>query len=331
MINIKNDIDFNNNIEKIIQITENQIAVKFSNPSMEVGGDNPFQTILCGFNNEDEYEYDSLIFVPMIEQYYHNFFEIFSRVLLLREHGEDVKVVLVREDKIEDGLFYSLMRDHEKAERNAAHLKDFFEFSGIDFICINNEDLKNIKCKSTFAFFSFVDERKDERDMIGNQSIVKDGRYYSIGCFLYNLRRHIFLENVEILRRFFPKYVMQKGYKIFISRSKATVRKYEQEGEFEKIAKDLGYVVVHLEDLSLLEQVAMIQSASHIICPYGSALVNVTLCTNQKVLSVNYTPDYFVGTYEAFMSEYGIKYKAVQINPEEPISIIKDIILDWEN
>lgn len=331
MININHEIDISSNIKSILEISENQIAVKISNPLVEVEDVvSPFMVSLCGFHNSPAPEQETIIFIPLIEQYFHNFFEVFSRLMLLKEKGENFKVALVRDDEIQNGIFLSLIKNHPGAVRNAVHVKDFFIYKDIEFICVSSEEAKNMSAAHTFLFF--YKDKKTEKDISRRKhTIFYKESPYGLTKFLDFMTHLVFLENVDILRKSFPQYAMQDQYKIFISRSKAKDRRYEQEKDFEKMVIDLGYKIVHLEDINIIDQVALVQSASHIICPYGSALVNASLSSNTKILSVNYTPEYHVPHYDYFINKYSLDYTQIDLLPSDPILSIKDIILNWEN
>ena len=326
MIYIKQNLDVSCNVDQIIDISENQIAVKIKNPILKTEDSENTLVYVSGFRYQDVWDYDSLVFIPLVEQYFHNFFEIFSKILMLKNRGEKFKVVLVSHHDIKDNIFLSLLRNHPEAKLNSAHLKDFFEYQGIDIICVNNEDLGQIRCKYTYLFFHMFDF-SDYKEF--NVFYYNDKKYM-ISKFLHYLHNKIFIENLEVLRNVLPKYLSKPKSKIFISRSKAQDRKYAQENALENIVVELGYKIVHLEDINFLDQVELVQSSSHIICPYGSALVNATLCTDSKILSINYTPGYYVGTYEAAFEKYKIEYKAINLAPEDSILSIKDIIISWE-
>jgi hypothetical protein len=326
LIYAKKGLEINHMVEEVIDISENQIALKIKNPILKAQNKYNTSVFISGFRKEDVYEYESLIFIPLAEQYYHNFFEIFSRIIMLKNKGEKFKVVLVSHHKIEDGIFVSLLRNHPKAKLNSAHLKDFFEYQGIDIICVNNKDLGLIRCRNTYLFFHLFDF-SDFKEL---NVFYYNNKKYLVSRFLNYMHKNIFLENVESLRGSLKKYQIESKSKIFISRSKAEDRKYSQEKDLESMATDLGYSIVHLEDINFLDQVKLVQSSSHIICPYGSALVNASLCTDSKILSINYTPGYYVGTYEEAFKKYRIDYTGIQINPESAILGIKDFIIKWE-
>lgn len=331
MININKDIDITSNMESIIEISENQIAVKISNPLVEVEDiENPFMVSLSGFHSSTTPDHETVIFIPLIEQYFHNFFEVFSRLMLLKEKGESFKVVLVRDDEMKNGMFFSLIRNHPGAVRNAVHLKDFFNYKDIDFICVSSEEAKSMNVSNTFLFF-YSDQKTAKEISARKHTIVYNEKPYGLTKFLNFMTDLVFLENVDILRKSFPRYAVQDQYKIFISRSKAKDRKYEQEKDFEQMVSDLGYKVVHLEDINIIDQVALIQSASHIICPYGSALVNASLCSDTKILSVSYTPGYHVHHYDCFINQYGLDYTQIDLLPTDSILSIKDVVVNWEN
>ena len=91
-----------------------------------------------------------------------------------------------------------------------------------------------------------------------------------------------------------------------------------------------GYRIVHLEDLDLMEQIKTVQESSRIVCLYGSALVNTSLCSKDtKILAINYTPGYFVNYTLAF-DNYKIPYTQIDVSLDDTMEEIEKLILSWE-
>ncbi len=96
--------------------------------------------------------------------------------------------------------------------------------------------------------------------------------YVTLGCLLPPDKWVI-----EWLR---TKMLMRQNHSrqmIFISRSKANYRRLMCEVELlEKLPSD--FLVLHLEKMSLDEQIEAFQSASVVISPHGAGLTNLTWC-----------------------------------------------------
>ena len=80
--------------------------------------------------------------------------------------------------------------------------------------------------------------------------------------------------------------------KIYISRAKAKSRQLINELEVSKLLETKGFKTVFLEELSVLEQVAIFASAEVIVAPHGSGLTNLVFCSpNTKIIEL-FSPNY---------------------------------------
>lgn len=66
--------------------------------------------------------------------------------------------------------------------------------------------------------------------------------------------------------------------KIFISRSKASYRRMLNEADLTTLLEKRGFLTVHLEALSVVEQIALFQNADHIVASHGAGLTNLFFC-----------------------------------------------------
>jgi hypothetical protein len=248
---------------------------------------------------------DSVIAFPIIPQYFHNFFEIFTKTLILKIKNESFKVVLVHTEEKQEGVFYSLIRDHPKATCNAAHLKEFFDWAGIEFICLTPQELEESRFEFAYLFYNptvyGLDRSKTHNDKV-----------YELSHFLKVPDAHIVAQDVELLRDLLPKYHSKPNNKIYISRKKALDRKYKFEHELSVLLVSLGYREIFFEDMTFLEQLKEVQEASHIVCEYGSALVNCGMVSEPTtVLSINHVEGYYVPTYQEVFNKFGINHTGV--------------------
>ena len=80
--------------------------------------------------------------------------------------------------------------------------------------------------------------------------------------------------------------------KIYISRAKAKNRQLINELEVSNLLETQGFKTVFLEELSVLEQVAIFASAEVIVAPHGSGLTNLVFCSpNTKIIEL-FSPNY---------------------------------------
>lgn len=96
--------------------------------------------------------------------------------------------------------------------------------------------------------------------------------------------------------------------RIYISRTLAKNRKLLNETDIEKIAAIWGFTVVHLENMSLSEQVTTFQAAEYILAPHGAGLTNLVFCNNLRCL-IEIMPDsYHVRGFENICRAIGANY-----------------------
>lgn len=81
--------------------------------------------------------------------------------------------------------------------------------------------------------------------------------------------------------------------KLFLSRSRWELRQREfsDRAKVDELMAQRGYAVIHPEDLSTSQQIALMQSARVVIGEDGSALHNVAFCRRGAVLGVLSTPE----------------------------------------
>lgn len=84
-------------------------------------------------------------------------------------------------------------------------------------------------------------------------------------------------DSIFWLREFvFTKFsTVSKTKKIFISREKVTTRRIFEENKLIENLSELGFEKVVLEDLTVLEQIDVFRSATHVISTHGAALTNM--------------------------------------------------------
>lgn len=276
----------------------------------------PFQPKLMG--HHDTPNKTAVLVFPLIPQYFHNFFEIFTKILILKELQQDFKLVLIHPETKENGVFPSLIRGHAEATCNAAHIKDFTDLVGVEIICLNPDEF--LKSKFGHVFLSYMTPGyggSDAKQELG-------GSIFELYHFLKVPFSDILVKDISLIRNLFPTQTPTPNNKIFISRKKAWDRKYEHQGELELLMNRAGYRSVLLEDLSLIEQINVVQTASHIVCEYGSALVNCGLLgAETKVFSINHTRGYYVDPYHAIFRHYGVNHTGISVaGQEDPLNAV---------
>ena len=328
-------------IEKIIELGDKELAIKVNNPRLGLHDFHvlPFHSHIESFyeSDLDEYDEESVIIFPLIPQYFHNMYEIFIKILKLKESGEKFKVIFLfgANAKKSNGIFDFMLRKEDGAP-NAAHVYDFFKhIKDVEFACYDIVEFLNIKIKSAYLYFDSAYYGYDKKEDRYNDIVYPyNGKNFEINHFLKVPSHLLFAENSKILRDSFPKNNVVKGKKIYISRLLANDRKFIKEKELETFMKDLGYEIVFLENMAMLDQIKMVQQSEKIVCLYGSALVNCcTFCTSENsILSINTTKNYNIDIYHLNASQFNIPFVKHDINNSDEIEEfenLKQFIVEW--
>jgi tetratricopeptide (TPR) repeat protein len=87
------------------------------------------------------------------------------------------------------------------------------------------------------------------------------------------------------------------NHRIYISRKNAKTRRILNEDEVIEFLEKLGFNIVTLESMSVLEQAALLANASVVIAPHGSGLTNLVFCQpGTKVIEI-LSPNYVYHCY----------------------------------
>ncbi|WP_418038003.1 glycosyltransferase family 61 protein [Paenibacillus xylanilyticus] len=85
--------------------------------------------------------------------------------------------------------------------------------------------------------------------------------------------------------------------RIFISRSKASVRHIINEGEVVRLLEAYGFILVCLEDWSIAQQIQLFASAKAIVSPHGAGLSNLAFCEKGTLVVEIFHIRHVVPTY----------------------------------
>lgn len=94
---------------------------------------------------------------------------------------------------------------------------------------------------------------------------------------------------IEFLQQIKPVLSKVKNYsqRIFISRKKAHWRRVINENEVFVALQKLGFVRIFLEDLSIFDQISLMENAQFIVSTHGAGLTNLAFCKpNTSVLEI---------------------------------------------
>ena len=106
---------------------------------------------------------------------------------------------------------------------------------------------------------------------------------------------------IEFLRQtFLPQVSLAKtssAQKIYVSRAKAKSRQLVNEAEVARLLASYGFKTIFLEEMSVLEQIAIFANAETIVTPHGSGLTNLVFCSpDTKVIEI-FSPNYIRTDY----------------------------------
>ncbi|MEL6438742.1 MAG: tetratricopeptide repeat protein [Cyanobacteria bacterium J06621_8] len=85
--------------------------------------------------------------------------------------------------------------------------------------------------------------------------------------------------------------------KIYVSRARAKNRQLINESEVREFLTSQGFQTVFLEEMSVLEQVALFNNAEVIVAPHGSGLTNIVFCSPQTKVVELFSPNYLRTDY----------------------------------
>lgn len=305
------------NVVNVVEINESEIAIEVANPifSFRNSYGVPFQPTVTSYSSYSNQNRAVLVF-PVIPQYFHNFLEIFPKILNLKDQKNFTVVLVYPGEKNEDGVFNSLIHANPKAESNASHIKDFLDFVGVDYVCLSPDELLASRFSSVFLYYD------DSNYLINDPSYFFNGKPYKISHFLQVPKIHILRKNVNLIRSLFTQSGLISGKKLFVSRKKTMDRPYVYVNEMESLMKDLGYKITYFEDMRWIDQVKEVMSSENVVCQYGSALVNCMFMDKvSSVKAIKYVEGYEVYVYADILNSLGVKYEEFFIDSQVPPSI----------
>lgn len=106
--------------------------------------------------------------------------------------------------------------------------------------------------------------------------------------------------------------------RIYVSRSRAAYRKVANESQVVEMLSRYGFTSIILEELSFLEQVAVLRSAKVVVAPHGAGLTNLVWCdTKTKVLEI-FSRDYVNVCFWSLCQEADLDYYYILGDGEDP-------------
>ncbi|MGF1987031.1 MAG: glycosyltransferase family 61 protein [Nostoc sp. ZfuVER08] len=99
-----------------------------------------------------------------------------------------------------------------------------------------------------------------------------------------------------------------KGKFLYISRSRAAVRRVINEDELVYFLKKFGFEVMFLEKMSVAEQASVLSSASVIVAPHGAGLSNLVFCSPRTKIIEFFSPNYVNACYWVLSNNMQLEY-----------------------
>lgn len=122
--------------------------------------------------------------------------------------------------------------------------------------------------------------------------------------FMPSKRPHLPLWMRSILNTIFlpkPQHRTENYKKIYISRSKASIRRITNEKELIEVLKKQGFKILHLENLSPHEQARIFSQARIIVGPHGSGFANLIFTTpGYTLIEIDHKSDPLRSYYKRF-------------------------------
>lgn len=130
------------------------------------------------------------------------------------------------------------------------------------------------------------------------------------------------------------------GSKLYLSRRNMRTRRLINEIEIEEYLLSQGFDIVHVENLSFVEQVCMFRDATYIVAPYGSSLLNLIYAsTDIKLLILSQQKLHGSEGFYGQMRELGyqmlfvtgdIGYKFKHADYSVPVERIRDALIFYD-
>ncbi|MCF8341876.1 MAG: glycosyltransferase family 61 protein [Chitinophagaceae bacterium] len=169
-----------------------------------------------------------------------------------------------------------------------------------------NVRLKYIKPSQTYFSFSFI----FLPFLSGSNSANLSDKY--LNFFLEKM-----IENFDLKET--------KRLKIFISREKASKRKFLNKDAVNKFMMDNGFYVLMLEELSIKEQANYFYNAEIVISQHGAGLTNLLFSKSASVIEIFSSPNFYHNHYKSLCESKGLKYYSFNCSGKNKNS---DVILD---
>ena len=327
----------NNNIIKKIELNEECFALKVKDPVYHImyrGASSNIAPYVAYFGEGKKRIKETVVPMFFAPQYFHNFLELFPKIIKLKEECKEFKILFITEYDIDEktGLPEILIEGTAMniSSDKCLYLKRFYDFLGIDILFISFNDFQSASFDYSYVFYEKTGDRSDYgvwKLWPDELKIKCDNKLdcYSQDLFLEGHSAQFYFANIEIMQNFFPEYQTNSEQKIYISRKNFWARRLKEEEKIEKYMVENGYAIVYLEDYPVEDQIKIIRQSAEIVCLSGSSLVNCMLANpGTKVIELSFDNPPIVYLYAEAFKKYGIDHKFIHVK-QDVLSIIKSL------
>ena len=214
------------------------------------------------------------------------------------------------------------------------------EFDWVDYAC-------ETKFQKQFLKLLQIPEEKVLPDTLKGKAVtceklivpgmINNWEYYAMPSGrLHHMKQYIPEWFVGVHEEF--RFKNKKPIKVYISRSKADRRRVLNECDVIDLIVKYGFVVRHMEDLSVEEQIDLFNSANKIIAPHGAGLVNMVFCSNPCQILEIYPLNYLDSSFRILANALNFDYHCMlgektNLTPQDPqkenINVNIEKLEDW--
>ena len=135
----------------------------------------------------------------------------------------------------------------------------------------------------------------------------------------------------DLQKRFEDPLSTDADGRVFVSRSKAPTRRILNDTEVVAIMRDHGVAVVHMEDLTFEEQVALMRRTRTLIGTHGAGLTNMLFMPpGGQILEIRAAGDAHNNCYFTMASALDHTYRYVLGEANHPLTQLADLHVDPE-
>jgi capsular polysaccharide biosynthesis protein len=116
--------------------------------------------------------------------------------------------------------------------------------------------------------------------------------------------------------------------RIYISRANANSRRIGNENELIEFLIGLDFKIYTLENLSIIEQASIFNSAKFIVAPHGAGLTNLVFCNPESKVIELFSPTYVNPCYRALSNMIGVEYWYLLGEGQTPPESVADHLIN---